>query len=135
MTTGARRGELCALRRSHLDRRAGVLRVPRSLSGSRRTMREKDTKTHQQRRVALGAESLAILDDLLNRQDRLAAEIDAKIRPDAYLFSLDPDCANPLVPDSVTQRYDRMVERLASRRRCTSCAITTPLNSLRPVSI
>jgi integrase len=122
MTTGARRGEMCALRRSQVDRAKGVLRVPRSLSGSRLTMREKDTKTHQQRRVALDSETLALLDEHMARQDQVAEQLGFRIDVDAYLFSLDPDCGRPLVPDTVTQRYDRMVRRLG---------IKTTLHKLR----
>jgi integrase len=110
MTSGARRGELCALRRSH--REAGVLNVPRSVRGRRADLREKDTKTHQRRRVPLDSESNAILDELIARQDERAAQLGLTIAEDAYLFSLDPDCSRPLVPDSVTQRYDRMAARL-----------------------
>jgi integrase len=120
MTTGARRGELCALRRSHRD--GSVLLVPRSLAGTRAHITEKDTKTHQQRRVALDSETLAVLDELVARQDARAAELQLKIKPDPYLFSLAPDCAEPLVPDSVTQKYDRMVTRLG---------IETSLHKLR----
>jgi integrase len=122
MTTGARRGELCGLRRSHLDSASSVLRVPRSVGGTRKLMREKDTKTHQQRRVALDAETLLILREHLARQDAQAEELGIKVAADAYLFSLDPDCGRPLVPDSVTQRYDRMVTRLG---------IETTLHKLR----
>jgi integrase len=75
-------------------------------------MREKDTKTHQQRRVALGAETLAIVEELLVRQDKAASLLGVRVRQDAYLLSPDPDCSRPLVPDSITQRYDRMVGRL-----------------------
>jgi integrase len=115
MTSGARRGELCALRRSHLDKATGILWVPTSVSGSRRTMREKDTKTHQRRRVALDRETVALLTEHIQRQDRAAKQLRFKIARDAYLFSLDPDCSRPLVPDTVTQRYERMVARLGIR--------------------
>ena len=46
------------------------------------------------------------------RQDREAAELGFALDGLAFLFSLDPDCERPLVPDSVTQRFDRMAERL-----------------------
>lgn len=112
MTTGARRGELCALKRSHYNASTRVLSIPTSVSGSRRTMREKDTKTHQQRRVALGAETAALLDEMLERQDKTAKKLAVRLRGNAYLFSNDPDCSRPLVPDTVTQRYDRLAKRL-----------------------
>jgi site-specific recombinase XerD len=44
---------------------------------------------------------------------------------DAYVFSLAPDGSTPLTPDSVTQRYIRMTERLG---------IDTHLHALRHYS-
>ena len=45
MTTGARRGEICAIRRSYIDLDRAVLSLPRSIGEIRRA--EKDTKSHQ----------------------------------------------------------------------------------------
>jgi integrase len=122
MVTGMRRGELCGLRRRHYDRQARILRVHRTLGGGRSDLREKDTKTHQERRVALDGETVAILDEHLARQDAEARELGLAIDDSAFLFSLDPDCATPLLPGSVTQRYDRLAERLG---------IDTTLHKLR----
>ncbi len=52
MVTGARRGELCALRWEHLDFAAGVLAVRRCIWQRGKRLGEKDTKDHQERRVA-----------------------------------------------------------------------------------
>jgi len=125
MTTGARRGELCALRRSHLNPATGILTVPRSVSGSKKKLREKDTKTHQQRRVALDAHTLMLLADHLARQDERASQVGISISIDARLFSLDLDAATPLVPDSVTQRYERMSRRLGIKTTLHKLGTTT----------
>ena len=77
MTTGARRGELCALRWQHLQAvhaergrhdciAAGcrwVLVVRRAIGQAIADgeVWEKDTKTHQQRRIALDPETVAVL--------------------------------------------------------------------------
>ena len=54
MTTGARRGELCALRWSHLDFTGGVADIRRAIGkGVNGNWVEKDTKSEQQRRVVL----------------------------------------------------------------------------------
>ncbi|WP_088319411.1 site-specific integrase [Kineosporia sp. R_H_3] len=113
MTTGARRGELCALKRSHYDAATRTLTIPASVTGSRNSLREKDTKTHQQRRVALGQETAALLDAMLERQNKAARKLAIRLSDKAYLFSNDPDCSQPLLPGTVTQRYNRLVERLA----------------------
>src|SRR4051794_2972979 len=84
MTTGARRGELCALRWHHVDLDAAVLTLKRSayidLDGE---VREKDTKTHQQRRVALDPETVAVLREHRERFEQQAKELDIEARPDA----------------------------------------------------
>ena len=62
MTTGARRGELCALRWEHVDLAAGVLTLRRSgYVDAAGEFVEKETKTHQQRRVALTQRPLRCL--------------------------------------------------------------------------
>jgi integrase len=122
MTTGARRGELCGLRRSYLDLEEAVLRVPTSVYGRRGAMKQKDTKTHQQRRIALDPESVTLLREHMARVDERAAMLKSQIPADAFLFSPDPDGATPLIPDSVSQRYERLVKRLG---------IDTTLHKLR----
>ncbi|NIJ10448.1 integrase [Saccharomonospora amisosensis] len=57
MTTGARRGELCALRWDRLDLDNAALWIRTSIAQNGQQTREKDTKTHQQRRIALDAET------------------------------------------------------------------------------
>ena len=52
MTTGARRGELCALRWDGLDLDSAVLSIRSSITQEGSRSWEKDTKTHQQRRIA-----------------------------------------------------------------------------------
>jgi integrase len=63
MTTGARRGELCALRWEDVDLDTGVLTLRRSISQDGTRFEEKDTKTHQQRRLALDPDTVAVLDE------------------------------------------------------------------------
>ena len=91
MVTGTRRGELCALRRQHLDLEAGVLAVRRSIWQRGKEVGEKDTKNHQQRRIALDAETMAVLADHRRRCEERAAEFDIELRDAAFLFSLAPD--------------------------------------------
>lgn len=53
MTTGARRDELCALRWTDLDLEQGTINVSRSMDQHGGRTSEKETKTHQHRRIAL----------------------------------------------------------------------------------
>ena len=57
--TGARRGELCALRWRHLDEEAGTLRIEAAI-GETNVVYEKDTKTHQHRTVTLSSFALGV---------------------------------------------------------------------------
>lgn len=115
MTTGIRRGELCALRRSSVDLTEG-----RETLWLRRAIRrepgagwgEGDLKTHQQRRIALDAATVSIVQEHIERCAARAAALRMSWPADAFLFSFDPDGRTFPTPDGVTQRYDRMVTRL-----------------------
>lgn len=125
MTTGARRGEVCGLRWSHLDLDAGVAKFQASIGQIAGDVWEKDTKTHQHRRVTLDAELVDVLREHRARCDERAALVDTRVRRDGFVFSSLPDCSKQLSPDSVTQRYGRLASRLG---------IDTHLHSLRHYS-
>jgi DNA-binding transcriptional regulator YhcF (GntR family) len=99
MTTGARRGELCAARWRDIDLPKGLLR----LYGS---------KTGKDRRVALDPTSVAVLGEQRQRYENRVAQLGSVPREDAFVFSKSPDHSTPLDPRSVTQRYKRMVTKL-----------------------
>jgi integrase len=128
MTTGARRGEICALRWSDvdLDPEHGVLWLRRGISrdGSDRWV-EGDTKTHQQRRVTLDPETVAVLTEHRERCRARAKALGLPLAEDAFLFSAEPDHSRFLTPGSLTQRYDRLAGRLG---------IDTTLHKLRHYS-
>jgi integrase len=114
MTTGVRRGELCALRWSHveLDPERAVLWLRRAISHSAEGWIEGDLKTHQQRRVALDPETAAMLTEHRDRCQARAAALDLSLDKDAFVFSPQPDGSRFLAPSSLTQRYDRLAKRL-----------------------
>ncbi len=112
MTTGARRGELCALRWDRIDFSTGVVDIRASIGHIKTRVWEKDTKTHQRRRIVPDAQTLALLRAYLRHVAGRAAALDVELRTDAFVFSRSPDCLTPLKPGSVTQRYTRMCTRL-----------------------
>ena len=124
-TTGARRGELCALHWQDLDLDGRVVDLRRAISRAENGWIEKDTKTHQHRRIVLDDETVALLREHRLRCEQRAASLDVELAPSAYVFSLEPGGGRFLVPDSVTQRYDRMAARLG---------IETTLHKLRHYS-
>ncbi len=87
-----------------------------------RHMQEKDTKTHQQRRVVLDPETAEVLREHRATAEARAAAVGSALRASSYVFSADPESLTPLNPDSVSQRYKRMADSLG---------IDTTLKSLR----
>ncbi|MCM3846344.1 tyrosine-type recombinase/integrase [Pseudonocardia sp. DR1-2] len=114
MTTGARRGELCAVRWTWLNFEEGreTLWLQSGIRKSDDGWVEGDLKTHQQRRIALDAETVAVLTDLRTRAVKRAEMLGIELAPDAFVFSTAADGATFPTPDSVTQRYDRMAKKL-----------------------
>jgi len=112
MVTGVRRGELCGIRWRHLDLQSSVLRLDRSIGQRSGQMWEKDTKTHQQRRIALDQETVRLLVEHRERCVARAAAAHVALREDAFVFSLVPDGSGHLQPNYVSQRYGKLVKRL-----------------------
>jgi len=108
-TTGARRGELCAIRWSDLDLNAGSLTISRSIvETSGANLIEKDTKTHTSRRIALDSGSIATLRRHRDRFRRRAISCGTKLPDSAHVFSADPDGERPWVPNEVTKQFIRI---------------------------
>ncbi|WP_246842778.1 tyrosine-type recombinase/integrase [Allokutzneria sp. NRRL B-24872] len=123
VTTGMRRGELVGLRFSCIDFDAEVIDLRRNWVGGK----EKDTKTHQNRRIALDTETIVLLKE---HRDRVAArvrELDSKFTDDLFVFTgtRTPGHTEPYSPNAVTQRYKDMATRLG---------IDTHLHALRHYS-
>lgn len=126
MTTGARRGEICGLRWSHVDLNSEMITIRRTVYlDAQSGLQEKDTKTHQQRRVVLDAETAEVLRERRARAEAQADALGSPLQPDCYVFSGDPEGRVPMNPEGVTQRYKRMA---------TSLDIDTTLKSLRHYS-
>jgi integrase len=97
--TGARRGELCALQVGDIDLEKGILHIAFNyvVADGRRV--RKDTKTHQDRYLAIDPVTCATLREHL---DAIRAELGGlglKLPEHAYLFSNDPMGASPWNPD------------------------------------
>ncbi|HEX3826452.1 MAG TPA: site-specific integrase [Sporichthyaceae bacterium] len=112
MVAGARRGEFSALRWADLDLDRVTLTVGRSIGQIGGRSWEKDTKTHQRRRISLDAATVQLLDDHRSRCTARCTALGIGLDADAYVFSLDPDNSTPLRPGTITQRYGRMAKAL-----------------------
>jgi integrase len=128
MTTGARRGELCALRWDLLDLDGAVLVIRASIGHTGATTWEKST-THQHRRIALDADTVALLRAYRHRCEQEAATVGSAIASDGRVFSPSLDHSTWVKPNSLTQRYQRMCARLSWDMHLTSSGTTQPLSS------
>jgi integrase len=120
MATGARRGELCALRWRHIDTARGlmVLRCSIAQAGSRRAgirVWEKDTKLHQRRHIALDPVSITILDTYRQQRHQRAAMVGVTLSDDGFVFSPRADARTCQSPQWLSNRYRQLVRELGIR--------------------
>jgi integrase len=106
--TGARRGELCALRWSDMDLDGARLTIERSIIVVDGGVREAPTKTHNRRLIALDLGTLTCLRQHLREQRRLATRCGSDLARDAFIFSRRPGGTHPMRPDNCTTSFDRL---------------------------
>jgi integrase len=104
VVTGVRRGELCGLRLHDIDLDRALVHVAFNyiVRGGRRV--RKDTKTHQDRWLAIDPDTCALIVSYLDEIRAELAAVGAELRADAYLFSNDPAHIRPWNPDWATHR-------------------------------
>ena len=112
LMTGARRGELCALAWDRLDFATAALTIRSSIAQTGSKTWEKQTKTHQQRRITLDDGTLALLRGYQQRCAEQAEALGFKLPTVGRIFSPSADGSAWLKPDTVGQRYTRMCARL-----------------------
>jgi integrase len=111
-TTGMRRAEVLALRWSDVNFAAGKLSIERNWVRAKGKSREKDTKTHQMRRISLDPETVQVLTEHRARYEDIMRQLGHKPSKDAFLFSYRAEHDRPCDPSGITHRYDRMCARL-----------------------
>jgi len=113
--TGCRRSEALALRWRDLEPGSdgqATLTIARSIGQSSSGIEEKDTKTHQGRRIILDAGTVAILEGHRRRWGERATFAGANITKDSLLFSTALDASIPLRPDVATNRFNKLCHEL-----------------------
>lgn len=83
---------------------------------------EKDTKTHQMRRISLDAETVGVLDEHRARYIEQASALGVGPSDEAFVFSYRPLHDVPADPSWVSRRYGRM---------CSGLGIESHLHALR----
>jgi integrase len=112
MVTGARRGELLALRWRHIDLDEGMLSVRRNYVRAAGEGHDKDTKSHQMRRLSIDDATVDLLCQHRASCTDLLALAGSQLSESSYVFSAVADRRRPRDPSSMTRRYGRMVEEL-----------------------
>jgi integrase len=111
--TGARRGELCALRWADIDLENQTLNIARSVvEAAHGVLVEKDTKTHASRRIALDQATVGALTQHRDRCAERASACGVVLPARAHVFSHDPDGTRPWVPNDVTKVFIRLRKRV-----------------------
>jgi integrase len=104
MVTGVRRGELCGLQIRDVDLDRGLVHVAFNYVVRAGQRISKDTKTHQDRWLAIDPVTCALIAGHLAEIKAQLAAVGVELRDDAYLFSNDPAHARPWNPDWVTHK-------------------------------
>jgi integrase len=111
-TTGARRGELVALRRNRVDLARAILRIEKNYVVRNGQRREKETKTDADRRLSLDPLSVQMLIDYERQRAERLAPAHLELAPDAFVFSPDPMGTRPWHPDHFSHAYRKLTDVL-----------------------
>jgi integrase len=110
--TGARRGELCAIRWRDFDKN-GVLSIKHSIvDGNNDELIEKGTKTHASRRVAIDSVTMSVVDAQRERCEGRSKESGSKFSRNNFVFSGSSDGSLPWRPHRVTLTFGRLCKEL-----------------------
>ncbi|MGZ3247989.1 MAG: site-specific integrase, partial [Croceibacterium sp.] len=107
LTTGARRGELCALRWQDIDLDGGTIRIERSLEQTAAGLVFRAPKTKKSRRsVTIPPSTVAELraHRLAQQEQRLAIGL-GRVEPDALVFAMSD--GSPRRPNSLSNSWNR----------------------------
>jgi len=111
-STGARRGEMCAIRWRNVDTILRTLTIEHSITDLPGGPTEKDTKTHANRRLALDLGTLTVFEEQKKDASLRAKEASLEMTEDSYVFSREPDGKLPLVPGNITKRFQALRDSL-----------------------
>lgn len=124
-TTGARRGEVTALRENSFDFTSHEVRIARNYLVKQGRRIEKAPKDGEGRRLSLDLLTCELFRDRFRRRRAELAAVGVTGPDDAFAFSPDPAGDVPWNPDTMTHRY---------RRYAFEVGITSSLKELRHYS-
>ena len=125
ITTGARRGEVSALRENRFDFARQQVRVSTNYIVKQGNRIEKAPKDGEGRVLSLDLLTCELLRERFQRRRADAQALGVQVPEDAFAFSPDPVGRTPWNPDTMTHRYRRYARRVG---------ITSSLKELRHYS-
>jgi integrase len=125
ITTGARRGEVSALRENRFDFGRQQVRVSANYIVKQGSRIEKAPKDGEGRILSLDLLTCELLRERFQRRRAEAQALGVQVPEDAFAFSPDPAGRTPWNPDTMTHRYRRYARRVG---------ITSSLKELRHYS-
>jgi integrase len=108
--TGARRGELVALRWSDIDLKAGTVRIARSLTVANGEHHVGSTKTHAARVLAVDPAAVAVLRHRWNAMGDLSKLAESPLVADPFVLSYNANGAIPASPDTITHKFGALCD-------------------------
>jgi integrase len=111
-TTGARRGEICALRKSRVDWDGGAILIDRNIVKQAGQKVERPTKNRRSRLVAVDERVLRFLADQLQQARQRAEVAGVDLEVDPYLLTCTVTGSEHWDPDTITQYFSRVRVRL-----------------------
>jgi integrase len=124
MVTGMRRAEVLALRWADVDLEAGMLAIRRNYVRTGGRGIEKDTKTHQMRRISLDAETVGVLDEHRARTSSRLVHSASGRRTRHSCSPTGPFTTCPPIQVGCRAGTGECAARSASRVICTRCGTT-----------
>lgn len=103
--TGARRGELCALKWSDVDLIGRTVTIDKALTQVGRKLEVKGTKTGRDKVVTLDDASVAVLRNHRAWQEDLAERAGSPLVADPYVLSDNANGGCPVEPSKITDRF------------------------------
>ncbi|HVB92121.1 MAG TPA: tyrosine-type recombinase/integrase [Acidimicrobiales bacterium] len=110
--TGARRGELVALRWSDIDLEASTVRIARSLTVVQGERHTGPTKTHASRGLALDPLGVEVLRRQWDYMADLSARAGSPLVDDPFVLSYNANGAVPAYPGTFSHRFSKLCETM-----------------------
>jgi integrase len=107
-SSGARRGELLALRSGDIDFDRGTLSIERGIVLVGGNLIEQGTKTHQSRRISLDAGTVSALEEHRERMMDRAQAAGTALITGCFVFSHSADGSSPWHPDSTSRAFRKI---------------------------